>query len=192
MMIPVFVATVLLFSGVIARPEVRDDTIGCFLPGECLKSNFVNVTNVDTLQECHNGCKEQEVLKRTALLYLMTCIHLAYTQGCDHFTHYESSGTCFLYSNCIEYSDEGCKDDCISGDVGCQDLKYESSYSISIETKQPHGYLFSGATWEVDVMEPLKHFTQMSSSSGIVSSIAENMVIDASTGPWILTLVFVL
>ena len=41
-------------------------------------------------------------------------------------------------------------------------------------------------------MEPLKHFTQMSSSSGIVSSIAENMVIDASTGPWILTLVFVL
>ena len=127
-MIPVFVATLVLFNGVIAyQPETKDDAIGCFLPGECLNSLFVNVTSTTFLQDCHDSCKEQEVRSLPVYFHeMLKCSSFTFLKGCDHFTYYESSGTCFLFSNCNRYSAEDCQDDCISGDVGCQDLKYVS------------------------------------------------------------------
>ena len=61
----------LLVSIFISIPVRGQDSIGCYVDGECLQSNFIGVTEVDGLEECRQFCLDRE--------------------GCIYFTYYRDS-----------------------------------------------------------------------------------------------------
>ena len=67
----------------ISSANSQDSSIGCYVDGECLQSNFIGVTEVDGLQECHQFCLQEE--------------------GCNFFTFYRDSKVRFT-RNKILYS----------------------------------------------------------------------------------------
>lgn len=81
--------------------QIKGSEIGCFVDGECLKSDSVAVTQQNTSNECLDNCKN--------------------TKGCQEFTFYGDASICILYTECVELSDADCSD-CVSGDVTCESL----------------------------------------------------------------------
>ncbi len=79
---------------------LSDDSIGCYVPGECKEALYLEFDELDTPDQCHELCIG--------------------TTGCQFWTHYddEIDPVCFAYSNCPEFDDYYC-DDCISGEVDC-------------------------------------------------------------------------
>ncbi len=81
---------------------VQDAEVGCYTPGECKDSNFLDFAPLPTPEDCHQLC--------------------IITDECNFFTHYgedsEQDFGCFAYINCPVFTDLECTD-CISGEVEC-------------------------------------------------------------------------
>ena len=76
------------------------DGIGCFVPGECAQSLFIDYSEAEGPQACLEFCQE--------------------TPDCSKFTFFADTSGCIAYANCPELS-MVCSD-CISGDSTCPDL----------------------------------------------------------------------
>lgn len=88
------------------RSAVTQDSIGCFVDGECLDALLVAATVLGSPSECLEFCRGKP--------------------ECQYYTHYESQQSCFAFHNCSEVSDDDC-DDCVSGDVECENLTCDVS-----------------------------------------------------------------
>ena len=71
----------------------------CYVEGECLDSQLVNLTLQDNYNGCLNDCKDN--------------------MDCQWFTFKGSGNVCLLLSDCITVSTENCQD-CYSGEKTCQ------------------------------------------------------------------------
>ena len=75
-----------------------NNPIGCFISGECTRSEYEDVTISENPDECLEFCGA--------------------TPNCNYFTHYQDSSACFAFVDCAELTSSSCTD-CISGDVTC-------------------------------------------------------------------------
>ena len=80
--------------------HAQSGDIGCFIPGECTQSLFLDYSNAEDAQACLEFCQE--------------------TAECSKFTYFSDTNGCNAYANCPEMSTE-CTD-CISGDSTCPDI----------------------------------------------------------------------
>ena len=71
----------------------QNNSIGCFVPLQCVDSAAVGVTMSESPLECLSFCQEVE--------------------SCNYFTHYADEGYCLGFTECVD-TDDDC-DDCISG-----------------------------------------------------------------------------
>ena len=78
------------------------DSVGCFVPGECTNALFLDYTNeAEDAQACLEFCQD--------------------TPDCAQFTHFADSNGCNAFANCPAVS-TACTD-CYSGDATCPDLR---------------------------------------------------------------------
>ena len=75
------------------------ESIGCFVPVQCVGSTSVGITFNNDPRSCLQFCQA--------------------IPDCNFFTHYNSSETCLAYSNCPETNGECTEEDCISGMLMC-------------------------------------------------------------------------
>ena len=73
------------------------NSIGCFVPIQCVGAISVGIGITDTPKDCFDYC-----------LSIPDCLF---------FTHFDDSNTCFAYANCPETNDD-CTD-CVSGTFLC-------------------------------------------------------------------------
>ena len=75
-----------------------NNTIGCFVEGECLGGVSAGITSADTAQDCVEFCYSMD--------------------GCEYFTYSPTGGVCVAFADCPELSSDSCQD-CVSGDATC-------------------------------------------------------------------------
>ena len=75
--------------------------IGCYVQGECIGGVTVGISHLGSSSECHESCKN--------------------ALNCEFFTYFITDGVCLQLQTCPEL-DEGCSEECISGDVECDVL----------------------------------------------------------------------
>jgi hypothetical protein len=94
--------TSLVFLAASASPALgQNDTIGCFVPGECQGGTTTGISIVPTVNECLDFCDT--------------------VTDCAYFTFEIAGQVCVVYSDGPELSAETCFD-CVSGDALCPDL----------------------------------------------------------------------
>ena len=79
----------------------QNQTIGCFVEGECQGGTTTGISIVNEINECLAFCDS--------------------VVDCSYFTYEAAGQICVAYSDCPEVSSETCLD-CISGDAICPDL----------------------------------------------------------------------
>ena len=99
-------ALILCGLSLFAKSVVTQDSIGCFVEGECLNALLVAATVLESPSECLEFCRGKS--------------------ECQYFTYYETQQSCFAFHNCPEISDDQCED-CVSGDVECENLICDAS-----------------------------------------------------------------
>ncbi len=77
---------------------ISQDTIGCFVEGECFQSLYIDEEATEDEFECLEFCQE--------------------TDDCLYFTYFANSRACVALANCDVF-DQNC-DDCISGERSCE------------------------------------------------------------------------
>ena len=79
--------------------KLFQDSIGCFVPGECLGSTYIGISIQEDATACLDAC--HGVL------------------GCQYFTYYDNEDACIYFISCSNLSEEGCSG-CTSGDNECE------------------------------------------------------------------------
>ncbi len=74
------------------------EEIGCFVPGECMQSPYVQDWAVADAQECLEACQEDD--------------------ACQYFTYYGLEDYCMGLSACVELSIDSCQE-CYTGNTSC-------------------------------------------------------------------------
>ena len=107
---PIFVQLVLTGSvaAMTTTTTPNATTIGCFVEGECYKSDYIAIAVTENSRACLEYCQSVE--------------------GCTQFTYYSDHGACFAFSECVELRTEDCSD-CASGDAVCP------AYQCSLQGK---------------------------------------------------------
>ncbi len=103
----VFGAFLTIFSTVTGT---ADDSIGCYVTGECLGALYVEFDIAEAPVDCHELCIG--------------------TDGCNFWTHYaeeEPEPLCFAFVDCPDFG-TNCQG-CTSGEIGC-DLEEEVSSAV--------------------------------------------------------------
>ena len=85
---------------------------GCFTPGECARSLFLDTVAAPDPQSCLEACRESG-------------------DDCAYFTHYGDLSSCVLFADCVEFNINSC-DQCFSGNVECPDLVCGSPGEFSL------------------------------------------------------------
>ena len=88
-----------LLLSLFAAPALGQDTIGCYVQGECIEGVSLGIMSADTVQDCVSFCKDV-------------------VAGCKYFTYSTSIGVCVAYEDCPHLSPDQCSD-CVSGDASC-------------------------------------------------------------------------
>ena len=93
MMLPL---SFLITSVIFPISVLSQDTIGCYINGECKDSLYADVGSFDHDYDCHQFCID--------------------TTGCHFFNFYTNDRLCFAYVNCVAFEPSGVA---IAGDSTC-------------------------------------------------------------------------
>ena len=88
----------------------QNETIGCFVDGECQGGTTTGISIVPTANECLAFCDTLDT--------------------CSFFTFENSGGICVSYLDCPEVTNATCFD-CLSGDASCPDLICDEPGTLS-------------------------------------------------------------
>ena len=134
------------------------EEIGCFVPGECVLSSFVNANGTASSQDCLRYCQVSNKLNyldnfRLPFIFsqfFSSVLHImdvspkrfwqyrfasqTFDEG-NQFTYYEDSQLCVAFEFCTSFSSDSCTN-CISGDATCPDqVRLTIVFSIYVALK---------------------------------------------------------
>ncbi len=96
-------STRLLLAALAASVSVsaQEDSIGCFVQGQCQESIFLDQDLADDAYQCLSFCQA--------------------TEDCSYFTYFTDTTACVAFLDCNTF-DQSC-DNCVSGQVDCEALQ---------------------------------------------------------------------